>query len=519
MAASKKNGAAAAVGFSLAKVLPDDSRPWYRVPHLLRLNLCLLVPLMSSCSIGYDGSMMNGLQTLPQWKKHFDNPTGAMLGAMNAVYPAGKIVALFIVAYLNDSYGRKKCIALGAFLCVLLPLMQGFSTSAAMFIASRALIGFVTSFMSLPSPILVSELAYPTQRGKLTALYNTSFYLGGIIAAWCTFGTFKLESNWSWRIPSILQGAMPLVQFIGVFFLPESPRWLVANGRRNDARAILVKYHAGGDENSPLVDFELVEIEAALTAEADVMSQHSWLDLFRTPANRKRLLITFIVGWFAQWNGVGMISYYLGLILNTIGITEGKDQTLINALLNVANWIAAVGIGALMVDRLGRRTLWLMSTGTMFICYIIWTSLTAKFIETKDAGLGKAVVAFVFLTNLGYAFAWSPLLQAYIVEIWPYSLRSRGVSALYITSFSALVFANQVNPIAMAAIAWKYYILFCCILFFLLITIWFVFPETKGFSLEEISQIFGDGVPHVDVEKVEDVKEDAEVAQVEIKKG
>lgn len=118
---------------------------------------------------------MNGLQTLPQWKDYFNSPTGAILGAMNAVYPAGKIVALFLVAPLADRIGRKKTIAIGCILCVAFPFMQGLAQNTATFVASRAILGFCTSFMSLPSPILVSELAYPTHRGKVTALYNTSF--------------------------------------------------------------------------------------------------------------------------------------------------------------------------------------------------------------------------------------------------------------------------------------------------------------------------------------------------------
>jgi MFS family permease len=139
-------------------------------------------------------------------------------------------------------------------------------------------------------------------------------YLGGIIAAWATYGTFKLPSTWSWRIPSLLQGALPFLQLLGMYFLPESPRWLVARGRREEAHKILVDYHAGGDRESPLVNFEMAEIEHALTIEADTMSQNSWLDLVKTPANRKRTLIAVIVGMGAQWNGVNIISYYLFLV-------------------------------------------------------------------------------------------------------------------------------------------------------------------------------------------------------------
>ncbi|KAH6892380.1 general substrate transporter [Thelonectria olida] len=518
---NEKKSAEVAVGTGIAAYLPNDPRPWYRTPHLIRLNLLLLIPLVSSGAIGYDGSMMNGLQTLPQWRQFFGQPQGALLGALNSVYPAGKFFALFLVTWVCDRYGRKTTIAIGALTCVAFAIMQGVSQNLHTFIAARCVLGFFTSFLAQPSPILITELAYPTHRGKLTALYNTSFYLGGIIAAWCTFGTFKLSSEWSWRIPSLLQGALPALQLLSIYFLPESPRWLVAHGRRAEAHKILADYHAGGDMDSPLVVFEMAEIEGAITAEADTMSENSWLELVRTPANRKRTLIAVIVGWFAQWNGINIISYYLTLVLNTIGITEAKDQTLINGLLQISNWLAAIFAGAMMVDRLGRRTLFLASTSGMFVCYIIWTGLSAHFAATHSETTGRVVVGFVFITFFFYAIAWAPLLQAYTVEIFPYTLRSRGVSAMYLSTFAGLVVGNQVNPIAMQAIGWKYYIVFCCILAVLLVVIWFLFPETKGHTLEEIQEIFegpSEGVFGKDVEggdMEKDTKKD-NVRQVEL---
>ncbi|CVK94065.1 related to hexose transporter protein [Fusarium mangiferae] len=471
---SRKKEAELAVGSELSRVLPQNPKPWYMTWHLIKLNLCLLVPLFSSASVGYDGSMMNGLQTLPQWREFFGSPEGALLGLMNSVYPLGKVISLFVVAYICDRWGRKLPILIGLITCIGFATLQGLSQNLHSFIIARAFLGFFTSFIGQPSPIIITELAYPTQRGKVTALYNTFFN----------------PTTWSWRIPSLLQGALPIIQLLGLYFLPESPRWLVSKGRKEEARKVLAEFHAGGDLESPLVEFEMQEIELALTQEADAISAVSWAELFRTPANRKRTLIAVIVGWFAQWNGVGVVSYYLVLVLNTIGITKVKDQTLINGLLQIFNWLASTFLGAMMVDRLGRRTLFLLSTGGMLVSYIIWTGLTAHFVSSHDESTGRAVVAFIFIFYLFYDIAWTPLLQAYPVEIFPYTLRGRGLSITYISSFTGLIVGNQVNPIAMKAITWKYYIVFCCILAVLFVIIWFLFPETKGHTLEEIREVF-----------------------------
>lgn len=290
------------------------------------------------------------------------------------------------------------------------------------------------------------------------------------------------------RVAQVINGFLRILEKNVSLTLP--PRWLVAQARQDEARRVLADYHAGGDLNSPLVEFELREIQEALTLEADALSATSWIDLIRTPANRKRTVIALVVGWFAQWNGVGVVSYYLVLVLNTIGITEVKDQTLINGLLQIFNWLVATFLGAMMVDRLGRRPLFLISTAGMLASYAIWTGLTSSFISTRNSGTGRWVVAFIFIYYFFYDIAWTPLLQAYPIEIYPYTLRARGLSITYIASFTGLILGNQVNPIAMRAISWKYYIVFCCILAVLFILIWFLFPETKGHTLEEIREVF-----------------------------
>lgn len=118
---------------------------------------------------------MNGLQTLPQWREFFNEPEGAILGLINAVYPLGKVVSLPLVTYVCDRYGRKLPLLIGFVTCVAFAILQGLSQNLHTFVIARALLGFFTAFLSQPSPILIAEIAYPTHRGKLTALYNTFF--------------------------------------------------------------------------------------------------------------------------------------------------------------------------------------------------------------------------------------------------------------------------------------------------------------------------------------------------------
>ncbi|RDW65086.1 MFS general substrate transporter-3 [Coleophoma cylindrospora] len=479
-----------AIGPELAAVLPKDAKPWYLTKHLIMLNLILCVPLISSSAVGYDASMMNGLQSLAQWKDYFGHPNAALLGTINAVYPIAKILMLFPVTWLGDRYGRRVPIALGLVCLVGFAILQAASQDIAMFIVSRFLLGGATILIAQPSPIIITELAYPTHRAKITALYNSSFYFGAILAAWATYGTFRLNSTWSWRIPSAMQAGFPLIQLVFVYFLPESPRWLVSKGRTEEARNILVKYHGGGDHSSPLVDFEIKEIEEYLRIEALNSRESSYTDLVRTAANRRRALIAVILGFYAQWSGIGVVSYYLTLVLDTIGITTTKEQTLINGILQIFNFAAAIFAGALMVDRLGRRVLFMISACGLFCSYICWTVLTAEFVRTENAAMGKAVLGFIFIAYFFFDIAWTPMLYSYTVEIFPFRLRSLGLSTALMTTNLALVLGTFLNPIALEKIGWKYYILFCVLLAILIVLIYFLFPETKGHTLEEISEIF-----------------------------
>ena len=146
--------------------------------------------------------------------------------------------------------------------------MQAASHNVATFIVSRFFVGVGIDFACVPAPVLISEIAYPTHRGKLTSLFQTTFFLGSIASSWATFGTFHMtNSTWSWRIPSALQAFFPVLQFVGLWFVPESPRWLIAKGKHEEARRFILRYYAGGDENNPIVEREFQEISARISAE------------------------------------------------------------------------------------------------------------------------------------------------------------------------------------------------------------------------------------------------------------
>jgi len=198
-----------------------------------------------------------------------------------------------------------------------------------MYTVARGIIGFGLPFAIVAGSCLIGELGYAKERPILTSLFNASFYLGSVTAAGIAFGTSSLTNEWGWRIPGLLQMAPSLLQVVFVLFLPESPRFLISKERYEEAREILVKYHAEGDEDSAFVVAEFAEIKATIALERET-SKASWMDLVRTAGMRRRLLIGSLLGIMTQLSGNVVISYFLYVEQPTSSalptITPGKSS-------------------------------------------------------------------------------------------------------------------------------------------------------------------------------------------------
>jgi len=142
------------------------------------LYVCLMFVILTSATNGYDGSMMNGLQTLPQWKKSFNDPDASSRGLLNAIMSVGSICAIPIVPYIADILGRRTGVIIGCLLMILGVILQSISINLHMFIGARFFIGFGVAIAHGSSPLLLTELVHPQHRAVYTTVYNTMWYLG-----------------------------------------------------------------------------------------------------------------------------------------------------------------------------------------------------------------------------------------------------------------------------------------------------------------------------------------------------
>lgn len=264
-----------------------------------------------------------------------------------------------------DKIGRRHAITLGSVILIIGTILQTCSVNSmrlfhssfflrtakievslttlvvAMFLASRLLLGTGIPFAVSGASQLMAELAYPRERPILSGLFNVSWFVGAILAAGITLGTYNIPSNWAWRIPSALQCVPSILQLTFIWFVPESPRWLLFKERNDEALEVLIKYHGEGDPDSAFVHAEYNEIDNQLRQELS-NSKRRWVELLQTAGNRKRVLIAMCMGLFSQWSGNGLVSYYLARVLKTVGVKDRRTQNIVNLSLSVSQLLGAI---------------------------------------------------------------------------------------------------------------------------------------------------------------------------------
>lgn len=180
------------------------------------------------------------------------------------------------------------------------------------------------------------------------------------------------------------------------------------------------------------------------------------------------------------------IRYYLGRILDTVGITDKLTKNQIN--LGNSCWSLINGtVMALAVFHFKRRTMYLACTIGLLCVYTGWTISSARYAVTGAPSAAKIVIFFIFLYSPMYNMGYNALTYTYLVELFPYMVRSRGITIFQWWGRMAGFFNNFVNPIGLASIGWKYYLTYVCWLCFEVVFVFFVFPETSGRTLEELS--------------------------------
>jgi len=452
------------------------------VKGLVGKKLIYFVSLYVSLGVflfGYDQGVMSGIITGKHFQNYFHNPSPAAIGTMVAILEIGALISSLSVGRLGDILGRRKTILYGALIFVLGGLLQTLAFKMTIMIVGRIISGLGVGMLSTIVPVYQSEISPPHNRGKLACIEFTGNIVGYAASVWTDYFFSFVDSDLSWRGPLFIQCVIGLVLVIGCKFIVESPRWLVNRDRDEEGMATLLLLHPVRGEAREQFD----EIKETVLLHR-MEGKHSYTYMWRR--YKKRVLIAMSSQAFAQLDGINVISYYAPLVFEQAG-WHGRSAILmtgINALVYVASTVPPW----YLVDRWGRRRI-LMSGGmTMSVALV----LISYFIFLEIPSSPTLVVVFVVIYNAFFGYSWGPIPWLYPPEILPLSIRAKGASLSTASNWAFNFLVGEVVPVLQQKMGWSMYLIPAFFSVCSVLLVYFVYPETKGVTLEEMDSVFGD---------------------------
>ncbi|KAJ7498588.1 general substrate transporter [Mycena latifolia] len=453
---------------------------------------------MGSLSFGYDTAVISGVNGMVQFTDYFcigGGDTGGGQGIITAmlfsIFTIGCIAGTFVAGPVADRWGRRGGMFLASVIILVGVSIVTAAQSRIYLFFGRFLMGFGATMNNSAAPAYVAEISPPQWRGRLAGLdidyslqiikcnKTTAFTsLGSIACSGLVIVTGRINSSLSWRLPFAVQFVPTIILAVGVWFIPESPRWLMSVGRKDEAHQILAKYHGNGDANSPLVLLEWRELETYIKLDGSDKRWWDYSELFNSRGARYRTFIIIWMGICCLWSGLG-IFYYITVAFDLAGV-KTQERRLIFNFVSVAMGAFGALAGASIVDKIGRRTLWLWGTAFTAVAVALVAGFTAK-------AQSNAAVAFIGKV--------SSIYPSECLNFSNREARSKGLALFALVESLAAVVNNFAGAVAFQKIGWKYMLVFAVWDVVETIVIWLCAVETKGRTLEELEEIFDDRHP------------------------
>ncbi|KAL2815273.1 general substrate transporter [Aspergillus cavernicola] len=470
---------------------------------------CGLFAAVGSLLYGIDSGIVSTVIAQQEFLDYFDPFTPSIKGAVVSTFGAGTVFGVFFAGWGADYLGRKKTIAIGAVIALVAGIIQAASVHIGMLIAGRIVGGFAVGIMNMTIPIYNSEIAPSHKRGLIAGLHAQFVGFGFALANWIGFGCSYSMGQFQWRFPLAFQCLPALIVLFGIFWLPYSPRWLLEKERDDEALSV-IKRLRGQDDASVRAEFHQMREQLRFEKNQYVAG---WADLINRPSNRKRVLLAVLVQAFTQLSGINVINYYQTDLYKGLGM-QGHTVTMLAGIYGLVGPLANL-VCLYYVDTWGRKkTLWITGIA-MTVDMALVMGLSGGFGDSNNMVGKGATIAFIFCFTLIYSLGYNSIHYIYVPEIMSMAIRAKGSSVSIVCNVLINIVFNQVSPIAFDNVGYKYYALFICTNIVGAITVFFYFPETKGKTLEEIGEIFGDDVVVADLQQVREKIEANDVEMVE----
>ncbi len=391
---------------------------------------------------------------------------------------AGSIVGALVASRLANAIGRKPTMVIVALTYAMFAVLSGLATSLVWLDVARFFLGVTIGLSIVTAPIFVAESSPAAVRGGLIVMYQVATVSGIVIAY---FVDYALAGAEAWRAMLMLSAIPSLAVLAVLARLPDTPRWYLMKGRRDEARETLALTDPDAD-----TERELDEIEDDLRRERG----GSVAEMLRAPYRRATLFVIGL-GFLIQITGINAVVFYSPLIFKDMGFSGNAALLLLPAIVQVGSLVATVASLAL-VDRLGRRPTLLAGIGAMVASTVLLTVVFA--VGNLSGAAGWFGFAGIFVFTAGFNFGFGSLVWVYASESFPARLRTTGASAMLTADLVAnliigLYFLSALESLGGTAT----FAMFAALAVISFGFVWWLAPETKGRPLEAIRAYWENG--------------------------
>ncbi|EMD64760.1 hypothetical protein GGP41_002966 [Bipolaris sorokiniana] len=531
-------GGAPSAGFDVAlqrrQALMGKSGPAALVKNG-KVFLIAMFACLGGVLYGYNQGMFSGILQMPSFGKQTDGYTdnATKKGWLTAILELGAWFGAIMSGFIAEAASRKYGILIATVVFIIGVVIQitAIAGGHEEILAGRFITGVGVGALSTIVPMYNSECAPPEVRGALVALQQLAITFGIMVSFWINYGTnyiggttLETQSNAAWLVPICLQLVPAFVLLIGMIWMPFSPRWLMHHDREEEARNNLASLRNLPIDHE-LIELEFLEIKAQSLFEKRTVAESfphlqeqttlnifklqfvAIASLFKTKAMFKRVVVATVTMFFQQWTGINAVLYYAPVIFEQIGLVGNTTSLLATGVVGIVMFIATIP-AVLYIDQLGRKPVLAVGALGMAFSHFVIAVILAKnindFENHRAAGWAAVVMVWLFVIHFGYS--WGPCAWILIAEIWPLSTRPYGTALGGSSNWMNNFIIGQITPDLLKSITYGTYILFGLVTTLGAAFIWFLVPETKRLTLEEMDTIFGsEGTALKDQERMAEI--------------
>ncbi|GME25918.1 Sugar transporter [Neofusicoccum parvum] len=442
---------------------------------------------------GYDQGVFGGVVVTQDFLDtlNLDGKT-TLISTVTAIYDIGCFFGAILAFMVGERLGRKKCVLLGTTIMSIGAIIQTASFGVPEMIVGRVIGGLGNGINTATAPVWQGETSKASWRGKLIVIEMILNIAGFSLSNWVTYGFSFVGGPVSWRFPIAFQFIFIFILFGTTPWLPESPRWLIARGRIDEAEQILADLESLSVDD-PYVITQSKDIQWAVNYERE--NAVRWRDLLRGRTGDqggtctiRRLVLGMGTQAMQQLSGINVTSYYLPYVLiNSVGLDNNLARLL--AACNSVSYLLFSTIGIPNVERWGRRKMMMYAAAGQSFCYLFITVC----LRYSEPGLpnrkewASASIAFFFLY---YVFFGIGCHLVYPTEVNSLSMRTKGAALGTATNWIFNFMVVEITPPGIESLGWQFYIIWTVFNGAFVPIVYLFYPETADRSLEDLDRLF-----------------------------